>query len=35
VLTWDFETKAVAERLKELDGIPETHEVANVTAAVA
>jgi uncharacterized membrane protein len=32
VLTWDFETKAVAAKLTELGGTPETHEVAKVTA---
>lgn len=32
VLTWDFETEAVAEKLKELGGTPRTHEVAKVTA---
>jgi uncharacterized membrane protein len=32
VLTWDFETEAVAEKLKELGGTPETHEVAKVIA---
>ena len=32
VLTWDFETEAVAEKLKDLGGTPQTHEVAKVTA---
>ena len=32
VLTWDFETEAVAEKLKELGGTPQTHEVAKVAA---
>jgi uncharacterized membrane protein len=32
VITWDFETKAVADKLTELGGTPETHEVAKVTA---
>jgi uncharacterized membrane protein len=32
VLTWDFETEAVSEKLKELGGTPQTHEVAEVTA---
>jgi hypothetical protein len=32
VLTWDFETEAVTEKLKELGGTPETLEVAKVTA---
>lgn len=32
VLTWNFETEAVAGKLKELGGTPETHEVAKVTA---
>jgi len=32
VLTWDFETEAVAEQLKDLGGTPETHEVAKVAA---
>ncbi len=31
VLTWDFETEAVAEKLKDLGGTPQTHEVAKVT----
>jgi uncharacterized membrane protein len=31
VLTWDFETQAVAEKLKDLGGTPQTHEVAEVT----
>jgi uncharacterized membrane protein len=34
VLTWDFETEAVAEKLKDLGGTPQTHEVAKVTAEV-
>jgi uncharacterized membrane protein len=33
VLTWDFETEAVAEKLKDLGGTPQTHEVTEVTAA--
>lgn len=33
VLAWDFEKDAVADKLKELGGTPETHEVAKVTAA--
>ena len=32
VLTWDFETKAVTEKLKELGGTPQTHEVVEVAA---
>ena len=32
VLTWDFETKAVAEKLRDLGGTPQTLEVARVTA---
>ena len=32
VLTWDFETEAVLDKLKELGGTPETHEVAKLTA---
>jgi len=32
VLTWDYETEAVAKRLKDLGGTPETHEVAKVAA---
>ncbi|MEU1185895.1 hypothetical protein ABZ464_51460 [Streptomyces sp. NPDC005820] len=32
VLTWDFETGAVAQMLKELGGTPEAHKVAKVTA---
>jgi hypothetical protein len=35
VLTWDFETNAAAEKLKELGGTPETQEVANVAAEVS
>ena len=35
VLTWDFETKAVEAKLKELGGTPQTHEVATLTAEVA
>jgi hypothetical protein len=31
VLTWDFETEAVLDKLKELGGTPETHEVAKLT----
>jgi uncharacterized membrane protein len=31
VLTWDFETESVAEKLKELGGTPQTHEVAALT----
>jgi hypothetical protein len=34
VLTWDFETEEVAEKLKDLGGTPQTHEVAKVTAGV-
>ena len=34
VLTWDFETDAVSEKLKALGGPPETHEVAKVPAEV-
>jgi uncharacterized membrane protein len=34
VLTWDFETEAVADKLNGLDGTPQTHEVAEVTADV-
>jgi uncharacterized membrane protein len=32
VLTWDFETKTVTEKLKELGGTPQTHEVVEVAA---
>jgi uncharacterized membrane protein len=32
VLTWDFETKAVTEKLTELGGTPQTHEVDKVAA---
>jgi uncharacterized membrane protein len=32
VLTWDFETEAVTEKLKDLGGTPQTHEVTEVTA---
>jgi hypothetical protein len=32
VLSWDFETEAVAEKLKDLGGTPQTHEVAKGTA---
>ncbi|MEV6728462.1 hypothetical protein [Streptomyces sp. NPDC051364] len=32
VLTWDFETEAVAGKLKEMGGTPETLEVAKLTA---
>jgi uncharacterized membrane protein len=31
VLAWDSETKAVADKLKELGGTPQTHEVAKLT----
>jgi uncharacterized membrane protein len=31
VLTWDFETNAVADKLKGLGGTPQTHEVAKLT----
>jgi uncharacterized membrane protein len=34
VLTWDFETEAVSEKLKELGGTPQTHEVAKLTGEV-
>jgi uncharacterized membrane protein len=30
VLTWDFETEAVADKLKDLGGAPQTHEVAEL-----
>jgi hypothetical protein len=30
VLTWDFETDAVADKLKELGGTLQTHEVAKL-----
>ena len=33
VLAWDAETEAVAEKLKDLGGTPETHEVAKVNVA--
>jgi hypothetical protein len=32
VLTWDCETESVAEKLKDLGGTPQTHEVAALTA---
>jgi uncharacterized membrane protein len=32
VLTWDFETDAVADKLKELGGTPQTHEVTKLPA---
>jgi hypothetical protein len=32
VLTWDFETEAVADKLKEMGGTPQTHEVAKLPA---
>jgi hypothetical protein len=32
VLAWDFETKAVADKLEELGGTPQTHEVAKVSS---
>ncbi|MDM0048842.1 DUF1269 domain-containing protein [Variovorax sp. J22R115] len=32
VLTWDFETEAVAQKLRELGGTPQAHEVAKVAA---
>jgi uncharacterized membrane protein len=32
VLAWEFETKAVTDKLKELGGTPQTHEVAEVAA---
>ena len=35
VLTWDSETKAVADKLKELGGTPQTHEVAKLTTEVS
>lgn len=34
VLAWDFESDAVADKLKEAGGTPQTHEVAKVTAEV-
>jgi uncharacterized membrane protein len=34
VLTWDDETEAVSDKLKELGGTPQTHEVAKVTSEV-
>ena len=34
VLTWDFETEEVADKLKGVGGTPQTHEVAKVTAGV-
>lgn len=33
VLTWDFETEAVAQELRDLGGTPQAHEVAKVTPA--
>jgi uncharacterized membrane protein len=35
VLTWDSETKAVADKLKDLGGTPQTHEVAKLTTEVS
>jgi hypothetical protein len=35
VLAWDSETEAVAAKLKDLGGTPETHEVAKLTAEVS
>jgi hypothetical protein len=32
VLSWDSETEAVSEKLKDEGGTPQTHEVAPVTA---
>jgi hypothetical protein len=32
VLAWDSETEAVADKLKELAGTPQTYEVAKLTA---
>ncbi len=32
VLTWNFETDAVADKLKELGGTPQTHEVTKLSA---
>ncbi|WP_137988395.1 hypothetical protein [Streptomyces vilmorinianum] len=32
VLTWDFETQAVSDKLTELGGTPQTHEVAKLPA---
>ena len=32
VLSWDFETEAVAAKLRDLGGTPETQEVAKLTA---
>ncbi|WP_432075729.1 hypothetical protein [Streptomyces wuyuanensis] len=32
VLTWDFETRAVSDKLAELGGTPQTHEVSELTA---
>jgi L-alanine-DL-glutamate epimerase-like enolase superfamily enzyme len=32
VLAWDFEAKAVADKLVQLGGTPQTHEVAELTA---
>jgi uncharacterized membrane protein len=34
VLAWDFETEAIANKLKELGGTPQTHEVTKLTAEV-
>ncbi|HEY6761763.1 MAG TPA: hypothetical protein VI318_19845 [Baekduia sp.] len=34
VLSWDSDAEAVAKKLKELGGTPETHEVAKLTAEV-
>jgi hypothetical protein len=32
LLAWDFEARAVTDKLEELGGTPETHEVAALTA---
>ena len=32
VLAWDFEARAVADKLAELGGTPQTHEVAKLSA---
>jgi hypothetical protein len=32
VLTWDFESRVVSNKLRELGGIPQTHEVAKLRA---
>jgi hypothetical protein len=32
VLTWDYETRDVTTKLKELGGTPQTHEVTDVPA---